>query len=132
MKTAYAALCAMVLGLAGTAANAQNCNRDCLKQHLDTYLSAVTSHQPEAGNLWAGFRQTENSVVIPEGQGAWKNVTRLGSVQRRYLDPVQSQAGYFGTVFLGMRKRWSRSASRCSGTRSPKPSGGWPARAIRA
>jgi hypothetical protein len=48
-----------------------------------------------------GFRQTENSVVIPEGQGAWKDITALGSVQRRYLDPVQSQAGYFGTVFMG-------------------------------
>ena len=48
-----------------------------------------------------GFRQTENSVVIPEGQGAWKNVTGLGSIQRHYLDPVQSQAGYFGTVQMG-------------------------------
>ncbi len=51
-----------------------------------------------------GFRQTENSVVIPEGQGAWQNVTALGSVQRRYLDPVQSQAGYFGTVLLGSER----------------------------
>jgi hypothetical protein len=48
-----------------------------------------------------GFRQTENAVVIPEGQGVWKNVTALGSIQRRYLDPMQSQAGYFGTVFMG-------------------------------
>jgi hypothetical protein len=39
--------------------------------------------------------------VIPEGQGAWKSVTGLGSIQRRYFDPVQSQAGYFGTVYMG-------------------------------
>jgi hypothetical protein len=101
MKIAFATLGALALLLAGATASAQNCNRDCLKQHLDTYLTAVTSHKPEAGNLWVGFRQTENSVVIPEGQGAWQNVTGLGSVQRRYLDPVQSQAGYFGTVLLG-------------------------------
>ena len=48
-----------------------------------------------------GFRQTENAVVIPEGQGVWKNVTALGSIQRHYLDPVQGQAGYFGTVMMG-------------------------------
>src|SRR5581483_7856129 len=82
-------------------ARLQDCNRDCLKRHLDTYLTAIATHKPENGNLWAGFRQTENSVVIPEGQGAWKNVTGLGSIQRRYLDPVQSQAGYFGTVRMG-------------------------------
>jgi hypothetical protein len=101
MKIVFAALGALAWFLTGTAASAQNCNRDCLKQHLDTYLAAVTRHKPEAGKLWVGFRQTENSVVIPEGQGAWQAVTALGSVQRRYLDPVQSQAGYFGTVFLG-------------------------------
>ena len=90
--------------LASAAASAQTCNRDCLKRHLDTYLNAVASHKPEAAGLWAGFRQTENSVVIPEGQGAWANVTALGSIQRRYLDPVQSQAGYFGTVMMGQEE----------------------------
>lgn len=77
------------------------CNRDCLRQHLDTYLEAITHHRPDKAQLWAGFRQTENSVVIPEGQGAWQNVTALGAIQRRYLDPEQSQAGYFGTVLMG-------------------------------
>jgi hypothetical protein len=87
--------------LCATVANAQSCNRDCLKKHLDTYLNAMASHKPEAAGLWVGFRQTENALVIPEGQGLWKNMTGLGSIQRRYLDPVQSQAGYFGTVMLG-------------------------------
>jgi hypothetical protein len=31
----------------------------------------------------------------------WKSVTGLGSIQRHYLDPVQGQAGYFGTVRMG-------------------------------
>jgi hypothetical protein len=101
MKVFTAGLGAILCVLASIAADAQDCNRDCLKRHLDAYLTAVTTHKPEAGNLWVGFRQTENSVVIPEGQGAWKNVTALGSIQRHYLDPVQSQAGYFGTVQMG-------------------------------
>jgi hypothetical protein len=77
------------------------CPRECLQKHLDTYLSAVAAHQPAAANLWAGFRQTENAVVVPEGQGVWSQVTGLGSVQRRYFDPVQQQAGYYGTVRMG-------------------------------
>ena len=101
MKTPFVALGSLAFLLVSAVAGAKDCDRVCLKRHLDTYLAAVTSHKPETGNLWAGFRQTENSVVIPEGQGAWKNVTALGSIQRRYLDPVQSQAGYFGTVFMG-------------------------------
>ncbi|HVY82133.1 MAG TPA: hypothetical protein VG994_14180, partial [Steroidobacteraceae bacterium] len=101
MRRPYARLGLLALLLISAAANAQSCNRDCLKRHLDTYLAAVTSHKPDKGNLWVGFRQTENSVVIPEGQGTWASVTALGSVQRHYLDPVQSQAGYFGTVYMG-------------------------------
>lgn len=103
MKRTIATLGLLVASLhAITAAAAdQDCNRACLQRHLDTYLAAVTQHKPEAAGLWAGFRQTENSVVIPDGQGVWRNVTGLGSVQRRYLDPVQGQAGYFGTVKMG-------------------------------
>jgi hypothetical protein len=74
--------------LFATAAFAQDCDRTCLTSHLNVYLDAVAAHNPAAGNLWVGFRQTENAVAIPEGQGVWASVTGLGSVQRRYLDPV--------------------------------------------
>jgi hypothetical protein len=101
MKRPHAKLGLCALLLVSGAAGARDCNRECLEGHLDAYLTAIASHKPEAGHLWVGFRQTENAVVIPEGQGAWASVTGLGSVQRRYLDPVQSQAGYFGTVYMG-------------------------------
>jgi hypothetical protein len=96
---AIIALCSALA--ASGAASAADCNRACLKKHLDTYLAGVASHKPEAAGLWIGFRQTENSLAIPEGQGLWKLMTGLGSVQRQYFDPVQGQAGYFGTVMLG-------------------------------
>ena len=101
MRRAIAVLGLVTTVLGPAFASAKDCERACLQKHLDTYLAAVVSHKPEAGNLWTGFRQTENSVVVPEGQGLWKNVTALGSIQRHYLDPVQGQAGYFGTVMLG-------------------------------
>ncbi|HTR00565.1 MAG TPA: hypothetical protein VMH83_11265 [Candidatus Acidoferrum sp.] len=107
MKLSATILCVGSLLLAGIA-NAQTpsppCDRDCLKKHLDTYLGAIAAHKPEAGNLWVGFRQTENAIAIPEGQGAWQNVTGLGSIQRQYFDPVQHTAGYFGTVMMGQEE----------------------------
>ncbi|MET0280035.1 MAG: hypothetical protein ABW278_02765 [Steroidobacteraceae bacterium] len=101
MKRTIIALCTVAALLTSSLTAAQSCGRDCLARHLDAYLAAVASHKPEAAGLWAGFRQTENSVVVPEGQGVWQSVTGLGTLQRRYLDPVQGQAGYFGTVKMG-------------------------------
>ena len=101
MKTSSAFFCLLGSLLLSASASAQDCNRDCLTSHLNTYLDAVTQHTPANGNLWEGFRQTENSVVIPAGQGVWENVTALGSIQRRYFDTLQSQAGYYGTVMMG-------------------------------
>jgi hypothetical protein len=80
------------------AARAQDCDRACLKSLLDRYLTAVTTHDPSAAPLAVGFRQTENAVVVKLGTGAWRSVTGLGSLQRRYLDPVSGQAAYFGVV----------------------------------
>ncbi len=79
-------------------AAANDCDRACLKNALDQYLNAVVKHDPSAAPLFVGFRQTENAVVVRSGTGVWKTVTGLGKVQRRYLDPVSGQAGYFGIV----------------------------------
>src|ERR1700730_16710631 len=82
-------------------AAASDCDRACLKTTLDQYLNAVIKHDPAAAPLFAGFRQTENAVVVRPGTGTWKTVTGLGKLQRRYLDPVSQQAAYFGTIEEG-------------------------------
>jgi hypothetical protein len=93
-----------LLVLAGGAhafAAGNDCDRACLKSALDQYLNAVVKHDPTAAPLFVGFRQTDNAVVVRPGTGVWKTVTALGKVQRRYLDPVSGQAGFFGTVEEG-------------------------------
>jgi hypothetical protein len=77
---------------------ALDCDRVCMKSMLDQYMNAVTKHDPSQAPLLLGFRQTENATVVKLGTGVWKSVTALGKVQRRYLDPVSGQAGYFGIV----------------------------------
>ena len=92
-----------VLGMAAAPlfAAANDCDRACLKATLDQYLTAVVKHDPAAAPLFVGFRQTENAVVVRPGTGVWKSVTGLGKMQRRYLDAVSGQAGYFGIVEEG-------------------------------
>src|SRR5438105_185963 len=75
-----------------------DCDRACLKNTLDQYLNAVIKHDSAAAPLMIAFRQTENGVVVRTGTGLWKTATALGKMQRRYLDPVSGQAGYFGIL----------------------------------
>jgi len=98
---AILALGGLILCAPAHTAAAQDCDRSCLKSTLDRYLTAVTMHDPSAAPLAVGFRQTENAVVVKLGTGTWKSVTGLGSIQRRYLDPVSGQAAYFGVVNEG-------------------------------
>src|SRR6186713_2319425 len=83
---------------AGSASAQTTCDRACLRTMLDQYLTAVVKHDPAAAPLVVGFRQTENAINVRPGNGAWKTVTGLGKVQRRYLDPVSGQAAYYGTM----------------------------------
>jgi hypothetical protein len=98
----WAACAALVTIGSHQAAFAQaSCDRDCLRTMLDRYLAAVVAHDPSKAPLVVGFRQTENAINVAPGRGVWQTVTALGKVQRRYLDPVSGQAGYYGTVMEG-------------------------------
>ena len=68
---------------------------------LEQYLNAFLKHDPSAARLASDFRYTENAVAVRPGEGLWKTVSALGKVQRRYLDPVNGQAVYFGPIVEG-------------------------------
>jgi hypothetical protein len=74
----------------------KQCDRACLTKTLNQYLDAVLKHDPKAAPLAPNFRYTENADVVQAGDGIWKTATGLGKVQRRYVDPVNGQAVYFG------------------------------------
>jgi hypothetical protein len=82
----------------GSASAATTCDRACLKTMLDQYLSAVVAHNPAAAPLSIGYRETENAIAMRPGSGMWQSAMAQGKLQRKYLDPVSEQAGYFGTV----------------------------------
>jgi len=98
------ATAAAVLGIVAAPSvhtQAAACDRACLRTALDAYLNALSKHDPAAAPLMIGFRQTENAVVVRPGNGLWKTMTGLGSVQRRFFDPVTGQAAYFGLIKEG-------------------------------
>lgn len=82
-------------------AAAATCDRACLKTSLDQYLQAVLKHDPQAASLSIGYRHTENAVLTKLGEGAWKSMTSIGKVDRRYYDPVSEQAAFFGVLNEG-------------------------------
>jgi hypothetical protein len=82
-------------------ADAADCERACLKAILDQYLAAVVKHDPAAAPLSLGSRETQNAIAMRPGNGAWKTVTGLGKVQRKYADAVSGQAAYYGILDEG-------------------------------
>jgi hypothetical protein len=77
------------------------CDRACLKSSLDQYLQAIMKHDPQAAPLFLGYRHTENALLVKRGEGAWKSITSIGKVDRRYYDPVSGQAAFFGVLNEG-------------------------------
>jgi hypothetical protein len=91
----------VAVGVVRSASAQGDCDRACLRIALDQYLAAVIKHDPSAAPLAIGFRQTENAINVSPGGGVWKTVTGLGQMQRRYLDSVSGQAGYYGLIEEG-------------------------------
>jgi hypothetical protein len=90
-----------LLTLAGPASAQEKCDRKCLTGKLDQFLNAVVAKDPSKANLWIGFRQTQNTVLTHQSDGIWKTNTGIGTIDRRYYDPVTSNAEFFGTMREG-------------------------------
>ena len=83
--TRYATVAALVL-FSGSAAQAAECDRDCLRGMITRYVEAIVAHAPQSLPLAENVRFTEDSRELKLGDGAWKTVTRAGSFRQDYLD----------------------------------------------
>lgn len=97
-----AAVLAALLGSAAPAlAQRADCNRACLSRTLDQFIKAVVARDPAKAPLAAHFRQTQNAVAIPAGEGIWKSNEGIGAVDRRYVDPLTGETEFYGTMKEG-------------------------------
>jgi len=94
----FASAASQAASQGATQAASGDCDRACLRQTLDAYLAGVFKHDPGAAGLTDDFVATENTVETHKGEGFWKSVSGYGALQRRYLDPVNESAAYFGLL----------------------------------
>jgi hypothetical protein len=94
-----------LLPLQSIASEAAHCDRGCLQELADRYMHAVAAKDVKAAPLMPGYRQTQNTKVTRAGAGVWETVTGIDSNPRFYLDPVNGQALWFGTLETKLRKQ---------------------------
>ena len=79
------AIIAAIVLFSASAAQAAECDRDCLRGMITKYVDALVAHAPQSLPLAPNVRFTEDSRQLPLGEGAWKTVTRAGSFRQDYL-----------------------------------------------
>jgi hypothetical protein len=75
-----------------------NCNRACLENVVDQYLSALVAHDPKRLPLSKDVMYTENSQEIQIGDGFWKTAEGRGNYTHIFADPEVGQVAYMGTM----------------------------------
>jgi len=80
---------------------AATCDTACLRQQLDTYLSALVQRKPAQLQTTSSVRFTENGQVLKLGEGLWTQASSLGTYQQYFTDPVSEQAMYYGVLNEG-------------------------------
>jgi hypothetical protein len=83
----------------------KSCDRGCLQQLSEQYMHAVAANDVKAAPLMPGFRQTQNTKVTRPGTGVWGTVTAVDPNPRLYLDPVNGEALWYGTIDTKLRKQ---------------------------
>ena len=91
----------LLAGCAGEAPEAEGpaCDRDCLIALTDSYVSGLSSHDPQGLPLAGDFVFVENNEPLALGQGLWTSMTReTGDFAIHVPDQQAQTAGWLGTV----------------------------------
>jgi hypothetical protein len=75
-----------------------NCNRACLEDVVNQYLTALAAHDPKRLPLSADVKYTENDQVLQLGDGFWKTVEGPGNYKHIFVDPEAGQVVFMGTM----------------------------------
>ena len=75
-----------------------NCNRACLENVVEQYLSALVARDPRRLPVSKDVKYTENDQVINFGDGFWKTVEGRGNYTHIFADPDFGQVASMGTM----------------------------------
>jgi hypothetical protein len=87
-----AALSIPVLGLAAmlglpAVAQAQDCDRACLRDIMTQYLESLVANDPSLAPLADNVRMTEDTIETPIGEGLWATATGIGEYRNDFRGP---------------------------------------------
>jgi hypothetical protein len=93
-------LLAVVITLALTAAApaSRDCDRACLQDMAERYLSALVAHDPSKALLAPGARLTENGQKLGTEHGLWKTAAANSKFRLYFTDPQQGTVGFIGQL----------------------------------
>jgi hypothetical protein len=100
-RGARVALLASLAFAAGSAANAADtaaCDRNCLQDIADRYLSALVAHDPSKAPLASNVRITENGQSLGTEHGLWKTAAADSKFRLYFADPQRGAVGFIGLV----------------------------------
>jgi hypothetical protein len=101
MKVAHRilAVCVVFVSTFGASVQAADrCDRSCLEDHVNTYLSALIAHDPNRLRFARNVAFTENGQQLRIGDGLWATASALGSYRLYFADVSNGEAGFFGTL----------------------------------
>jgi hypothetical protein len=73
------------------AANSNPCDKGCLLTIANTYLDALTSHDPNGVPFSPQLVSTENRKVVKPGEGMWKTAGTMLNYRQTLVDPIAGQ-----------------------------------------
>jgi hypothetical protein len=93
-------------------ADASFCDRACLRDVAEKYLSAVVAHDPTKAPLAHNARYTENGVELTLPDGLWRTLDKVGTYRLTVADPEDRSIGFLAKglengapVLIGTRLR---------------------------
>ena len=94
-----AAVTALALASAGSAATAQDCDEACLRATADAFFDALVAHDPSMLDYNANARYTENGMELDFGDALWATASAAPERYRIYVpDPETGQIGMMATM----------------------------------
>jgi hypothetical protein len=92
---------ALMLASPATAQAGKACDRACLRDLTDAYLTAMLLHDPKPTLFDSKVKFTENGQVLAPGDGLWATISKFGPYNLYFDDVKAGQAGFFGTIDEG-------------------------------
>jgi hypothetical protein len=74
------------------------CDRQCLQDLTDRYLSALVAHDPSQAPLASGARITENGQKLGTAHGLWKTAAANSKFRLYFADPQHGAVGFMGLL----------------------------------